>query len=217
VSRESTGSSSVAINTMRARLTILGFNLAIVAFQIGDMRRLGGGVTLDGFETSVHVGAGTVLLTGIAASLAAVVILISASVIDRDGTCDPRMLLAGDLLMYLALAQTVTGFFSPYLQALHLASMQSGATGEALSAVRAGMTATGSVAWLLVAYFGPLVSLLRSPNTGFQKLLHVAGYGVCLVFVSHLWWTAQLVDGTSVAGGSVLSAWLCAFAAPLYW
>jgi hypothetical protein len=60
----------VAVNTMRARLTILGFNLAVITFQLGNMRVLGGGVTLEGFETDVHLGAGTVLLTGIASSLA---------------------------------------------------------------------------------------------------------------------------------------------------
>ena len=58
----------VAINAMRARLTILGFNLAITTFQISNTRGLGGGSHFEGFETTVHLGAGMVLLTGVALS-----------------------------------------------------------------------------------------------------------------------------------------------------
>ena len=37
----------VAINVMRARLTILGFNLMIITFQIRELSDLGGGVPGD--------------------------------------------------------------------------------------------------------------------------------------------------------------------------
>jgi hypothetical protein len=37
----------VAVNKMRARLTIPGFNFAVITFQLGNMRVLGGGVTLE--------------------------------------------------------------------------------------------------------------------------------------------------------------------------
>ena len=69
----------VAINAIRARLTILGFNLAITTFQINNMRGLGGGSHFEGFETTVHLGAGTVLLTGVALSIAAMVAFITSS------------------------------------------------------------------------------------------------------------------------------------------
>ena len=134
----SSGQSRVAINAIRARLTILGFNLAITTFQINNTHGLGGGSHFEGFETTVHLGAGTVLLTGIALSIASMVTFITSSALDREGTCDHRPLLAGDLLMYLALAQTVAGFFGPYLSLLEGVSMQTEADQEAVSAIRVG-------------------------------------------------------------------------------
>ena len=125
----------VAINTMRARLTILGFNLAIITFQLSNTRRLGGGTRIEGFETTVHFSTGVVLLTGLALSISSMVVFISSSSFDREGTCDSRMLLAGDFLMYLALSQTVSGFFSSYGRVLDI-MLISAQTGDACSTVR---------------------------------------------------------------------------------
>jgi hypothetical protein len=206
----------VAINTIRARLTILGFNLAIITFQIINMRGLGGGSHLEGFST-VHLSAVTVLLIGVALSIAAMVAFIASSALDREGTCDHWTLLAGDLLMYLAVAQTVAGLFSPYLRALEAVSVATEAKQEALSAIWIGMTVAGSTAWGLVTYVGPIVSLVRSPLGRVPKLLHAAGYLGVLVCVSRLWWAAQRVEGRNLAMDGSLSAWLSVFVAPLSW
>ena len=207
----------VAINTMRARLTILGFNLAIITFQISNTRGLGGGTRLEGFETTVHLSSGTVLLTGLALSIASMVIFIASSVLDREGTCDSRMLLAGDLLMYLALSQTVAGFFSSYGRVLEVLSIPTEAEQGALSALQIGITAVGSTAWVLVTYVGPIVSLIRSYHNWVSKLLHTMGYLGILVGISHLWWAAQRIEERTIASDGSQSAWFNAFAAPLYW
>ena len=213
---ESIERARVAINAMRARLTILGFNLAIITFQISNTRGLGGGSQLEGFST-MHLSAATVLLIGVALSIAAMVAFIASSALDREGTCDHWTLLAGDLLMYLALAQTVAGFFSPYLRALEAVSVPMEAKQEALSAIRIGMAVAGSTAWVLATYVGPIVSLVRSPLGRVPKLLHAAGHLGVLVCVSHLWWAAQRVEGRTLAGDGSPSAWLNAFVAPLSW
>jgi hypothetical protein len=207
----------VAINAVRARLTILGFNLAITTFQISNTRGLGGGSHFEGFETTVHLGAGTVLLAGVALSIASMVVFIASSALDREGTCDPRTLLAGDLLMYLALAQTVAGFFSPYQRLLEAVSMSTEAEQQAVSAIRIGMAVAGATAWILATYAGPIVSLLRSPHGRVTKLLHAVGYLGVLVCVSRLWWAAQQIEGRALAGDVSPAAWLGAFAAPLWW
>ncbi len=213
----STEPSRVAINAIRARLTILGFNLAITTFQITNTRGLGGGSHFEGFETTVHLGAGMVLLTGVALSIASMVAFITSSALDREGTCDHWTLLAGDLLMYLALAQTVVGFFGPYLRLLEGVSLRTEAEQEALSAIRIGMAVAGSAPWILAIYVGPIVSLVRSPHDRVTKLLHAAGYLGVLVCVSRLWWAAQRIEGRTLAGDGSPSAWLSAFAAPLWW
>ena len=121
----------VAINIMRARLTILGFNLAIITFQISNTRGLGGGTRLEGFETTVHLSTGTVLLIGLALTIASMVVFIASSSFAREGTCDGRMLLAGDLLMYPALAQTTSEPCWPHWRWMYIA------TGNSPSARRA--------------------------------------------------------------------------------
>jgi hypothetical protein len=213
----SSGQSRVAINAIRARLTILGFNLAITTFQINNTRGLGGGSHFEGFETTVHLGAGTVLLTGIALSIASMVTFITSSALDREGTCDHRPLLAGDLLMYLALAQTVAGFFGPYLSLLAGVSMRTEAEREALSVIRLGMAAAGSAPWILAIYVGPIVSVVRSPHGRLTKLLHAAGYLGVLICVSRLWSAAQRIEGSTLREDGSPSAWFSAFAAPLFW
>ena len=207
----------VAINIMRARLTILGFNLAIITFQISNTRGLGGGTRLEGFETTVHLSTGTVLLIGLALTFASMVVFIASSAFDREGTCDSRMLLAGDLLMYLALAQTVSGFFSSYGRVLEVLLIPTEAEQGALSTIQIGIAIVGSTVWALVIYVGPIVSLARSSHTRVTKLLHTMGYFGILVCISHLWWAAQRIEGRTIASDSPQSAWFNAFAAPLYW
>ena len=207
----------VAINTMRARLTILGFNLAIITFQISNTRGLGGGTRLAGFETTVHLSTGLVLLIGLALTIASMMVFIASSAFDREGTCDSRLLLAGDLLMYLALAQTVSGFFSSYERVMEVLLIPTEAEEVALSTIQMGIAILGSTVWALVIYAGPIVSLARSSHTRIIKLLHTAGYFGILICISHLWWAAQRIEGRTIASDGSQSAWFNAFAAPLYW
>ena len=209
--------SPVAINAIRARLTILGFNLAITTFQISNMSRLGGGSPLDGLEIILHLGTGTMLLMGVALSIAAIIAFITSSALDREGTCDHWTLLAGDLLMYLALAQTVAGFFGPYMRLLDMMARQAASGGEELSLIWNGMAVAGSVPWFLAAYVGPIVSLLRSPHDRTTKWLHVAAYVVVLMGISRVWSAAQLFEGEAIPGDGSAAAWFSAFAAPFFW
>jgi hypothetical protein len=202
---------------MRARLTILGFNLAVTTFQIGNTRILGGRSHLEGFQTTVYLSAETMLLTSVALSIASVITFIVSSTLDREGTSDHWSQLTGELLMYLALAQTVVGLFSPYLQMLDIAAMSVEAELEALSVIRIGMTIAGAMAWILATYVGPVVSLIRYPHEKLTKLIHAVAYLGLLVCISHLWWVAQQLEGRTTVGDSSLSAWLNALAAPLFW
>jgi hypothetical protein len=214
---ESIESTRVAINTLRARLTILGFNLVITTFQISNTRGLGGGIQFDGFQTTVHLAAGTVLVVGVALSIAAVVVFIASSTLDETGTCDHWAILAGDLLMYLALALTITGFFSPYTRVLAGVSMPTQGGQEALMVIRTGIAVTGSTAWVLATYIGPMISLLRASHNPFTKLVHVGAYVGILIGVSRLWWAASKIESHELADGGFVPAWFNAFLAPLYW
>ena len=208
---------AININAMRSRLVILGFNLAITTFQINNMRVLTGGLHIDGFVQNIHLSAGLVLLIGIALSIASMIAFIASSEMDREASCDHRPLLAADLLMYLALSHTVTGFFSPYLYMLNIMPMPTQVEQAEMSMILIGITIAGTTAWILATYVGPIVAFVRAPHGRVTKLLHAAGYIVILVCISHVWLGAQRLEGRTIAEDGSLSAWLSAFVAPLFW
>jgi hypothetical protein len=208
---------AININAMRSRLVILGFNLTIATFQISNMRVLTGGRHIEGFLPNIHLSAGAVLLTSIALSIASMIAFISSSKLDKDSSCDHRPLLAADLLMYIALSHTVTGFFSPYLYMLGIMPLPTQVEQAEMSVIMNGMAVAGSAAWILAAYVGPIVAFVRAPHGRVTKLLHAVGYIGIMVCISHLWLTAQRLEGLIPTGDSSLPTWLSAFAAPLFW
>jgi hypothetical protein len=215
----STGSIRIPIhiNAMRARLVILGFNLAITTFQISNMRVLTGGRHIEGFITNLHLSAGSLLLISIALSIASMIAFIVSSEMDEIASCDYRPLLAADLLMYMALSLTITGFFSPYLYMLGILPLPAQDQEAEMSVILIGMTVAGSVAWVLAAYVGPIVAFVRAPHGRVTKLLHAVGHIAILVCISYMWFTAQRLEDPTPAGYSSLSVLARAFAAPLFW
>jgi hypothetical protein len=153
----------VAVNVMRARLTVVGFNLAVITYQLNAAPRLPGAVPLPELGKAVHLATDTTLLLGLALSAIAMVCFVASCSFDQQGSCDHWALLAGDIFMYLGLAQSVSGFFAPYMAVLDtIAPAQAGAS-TSLAAAHAALLVSGSVAWLAATYVGPVVSLLRSP------------------------------------------------------
>ena len=163
MSADPAGAVRVAVNVMRARLTVLGFNLAIVTFQMNKLGDLPGkgAVTLPGVERGIHVSADFALFLAFGLAVVAMVAFIVSCALDPVGVCNHWTLLAGDLLMYQSLAQTVAGFFAPFIGVVDLVSGASPDPG--LDAFRTTLVVMGGSAWLLGCYVGPLVSLLRSP------------------------------------------------------
>ena len=98
---------------MRARLTVIGFTIAVVSFQLVRLKSLPGGVDFSGLENPIHVGSHVSLLLALPVSIAAIVGYIFSSEYDEIGTCSSWSIVAGDLLMYMGLALTIAGFFSP--------------------------------------------------------------------------------------------------------
>ena len=153
----------VAVNVMRARLTVLGFNIAIVSFQISQLNRNLGGLRVPGIDHSVHIGADMALFIGLGLSLIALVVFIMSSTFDEVGYCTHWSLVAGDLLMYLALAHTVAGFFSPLSTSFEIFGTKLPAQALEINILHTAILVTGGVAWFSAIYAGPVVSLLRSP------------------------------------------------------
>jgi len=207
----------VAVNVMRARLTILGFNLAIITFQLSNMRTLEGGIMLPGIDFPVDMAAAAALFLGLAMSLTAMVAFIASGQLDPVGVCNHWSLLLGDLLMYVALSQTVAGFFGPFLFTMGQVSLAELAAAQEFANIHAAVTIAGAVAWAAAHYLGPVVSLFRSP---FGRRTTVALGGVYLLLVLLIAWittTAWRLQSSGLGLDHPDPIWLVGLFAPLYW
>jgi hypothetical protein len=190
----------VAVNVMRARLTVLGFNIAIVAFQIVNLYGISGGIRVPGVGHAVHVGADMSLFMGLALSLIALVAFIMSSAFDEVGYCTHWTLVAGDLLMYLALAHTVAGFFAPLTTSIEIFSAKLPDQAAEISILHTASLVAGGAAWFLATYAGPVVSLVRSP---FQRHANIAlGIAYLIVLLALAWVSSHAARvAAAVSGG----------------
>ena len=175
----------IAVNTMRARLTILGFNLAIITFQLTHLSNQRSGTVVPGFDAPLHLPATLTLYFALLLSVAAMILLIGSGALSEDGACDPPALVAGDLLMYLGLAYTVSGFFQPLMTDLserHLPTLRETEVFQVL--LQAVAVGTACV-WMLAAYVGPIVSLLRAPYGRLQNAMIATGYLLLMVVLAY--------------------------------
>ncbi|MDN3717687.1 hypothetical protein [Vibrio breoganii] len=173
----------IAINVMRARLTVVGFNIAIVALQVSELFSMSGGVSIPGFSHAVHFRADLSLLMSLAFSLLALVAYISSSTLDEVGFCDHWSFIAGDILMYLGVANAVTGFFSPLNQTFVLAAEKIHMHDQQFLSLHLAITGLGAIAWFSAIYIGPLVTLIRSPFSKLSNSLLTLAYIKLLLLV----------------------------------
>jgi hypothetical protein len=186
----------IAVNVMRARLTVIGFNIAIVAFQIVNLYGLSGGIRVPGVDHVVHVGASMALFMALALSIIALVAFIMSGAFDEVGVCTHWTLVAGDLLMYLALAQTVAGFFAPLTTSIEIFSAKLPDQASEISILHTASLVAGGVAWFIATYAGPLVSLVRSPFHRRTNITLGVAYLVVLLALSWVSSHAARVEAT---------------------
>jgi len=153
----------IAVNVMRARLTVIGFNIAIVSFQINELYKVSGGISVPGVDHAVHVGANIALFMALGLSMIALVLFIMSGTLDEVGYCTHWSLLAGDLFMYLALAHTIAGFFEPISGAMDNFATKLPSEVSGIYVLHIAVLIIGGLGWFLSTYIGPTVSLMRSP------------------------------------------------------
>jgi hypothetical protein len=175
----------VAVNVMRARLTVIGFNIAIVAFQINQLYRISGGLSVPGVDHSVHVGANMALFMALGLSMIALVAFIMSGTLDEVGYCTHWSLVAADLFMYLALAYTIAGFFEPLSGSIEYMASKLPGEESGISVLHLAVLITGGLGWFLSIYIGPVVSLLRSP---FNNRINITLGIVYVVVLLLLFW-----------------------------
>jgi hypothetical protein len=195
----------VAINVMRARLTVIGFNLAVVSFLIAQLYQASGGLQVPEMGHAVHIVADMQLFMALALSLMALLALIMSAEFDEIGVCTHWSLVAGDLLMYLALAHTVAGFFEPLATSIQTLAGKLPDRASEIYIIKSASIGAGGIGWFLAVYAGPLVSLVRSP---FQRRTNIA-LGIaylCLLLV--LCWVAALTVQVEAAASADKPGWI---------
>ena len=191
----------VALNVMRASLTVIGFNIAIVSFQISQLFNATDGLQVDGMGHAVHVVADIQLFMALALSLMALLALIMSAEFDETAVCTHWLLVVGDLLMYLALAHTVAGFFGPLVMSIDTLAGKLPDKATQLHIIKWAMIGGGGAGWFGAIYAGPLVSLLRSP---FSRRTNITlGIVYLLQLLLLCWITAQAVQVEADAAADV--------------
>ena len=193
----------VAVNVMRARQTVVGFNIAVLSIQIAQMARLPGGLKVSGMEHAVHLRADLALFMALALALLSLLALTLSSDFDEVGYCTRWTLVAGDILMYLSLAHTVTGFFEPLDAAIGLFTARIPAQADEMAILQTGMRIAAGAAWFLATYAGPVMALKQSP---FPRRINIAlGIGYLILLVALCWVGALALRVETVNGGAPLT------------
>ncbi|WP_319549190.1 hypothetical protein [Desulfogranum marinum] len=174
----------IAVNVMRTRLTVIGLNIAIVSFQITQLYSMSGGVNLPGVDHQVHVRADIALYLALSLSLIALVAFLASSSHDEVGYCDHWSFIAGDLLMYLGLAYTITGFFAPLFVSFNLFGDDLPSQVTQVIIFQKTILFCGATAWFLAMYVGPIITLLRSPFSRRANVSLGIFYVVVIVLLS---------------------------------
>jgi hypothetical protein len=190
---------NMLLRVMQARLTVIGFNLAVVSFQIGQLGSAADGLRVPGIGRAVHVVADMELYMALGLSVFALFAFINSCEFDEVGVCSHRSLLAGDLLMYLAVAHTLAGFFAPLAMSMKMVAGNLQDKATEINILQSATIAAGGGAWFLATYAGPFVALVRPP---FHRRTSIAlGSAYLLVLLVLCWITALTVRVESAVSG----------------
>lgn len=204
----------IAVNTMRARLTVLGFNLAIITFQIGlvldaDMKGADG-VTSPFYGFSL----GLALLLGALVTIVSLVVFIASARLNREGTCDVHLVIAGDLLMYLSLLMTLFVFIDPYQAELDQIALR--LSHDDLEMIHGIIRNFGSLAWLGAGYLAPGLLLLRTNIAIWRRIVAFVLYNSALFALTWLILLAGSLE-RGVPSPSLRDVLVSALMGPLNW
>lgn len=189
----------VGIRAQHLRLAVIGFNITMISFQIAKLGRAADGLRVPGLGRTVHVVADMQLYMALGLSVMALFALIMSCEIDEVGDCAHWSLLAGDLLMYMAIAHAMAGFFSPLATTIEMVGDTLSRKASEINILKSGAIAVGGGAWFLANYIGPFVSLVRSP---FHRRTNITlGIAYLLVMLVLCWITAVTVRVESAVSG----------------
>jgi hypothetical protein len=212
----------IALNVTRTRVTVLVFNLTIIALMLSIMAARS---TSADHVVMAHLTSSVSLYIGFCLTILGIYVLLDSQNLDAQGLSHPLPFTLGSITSYLALSQTVTAFMHQYL--LGLESVRPGVAESTRSLVSLGtlgdtglllLFVMGAVVWVLTTYFAPLRAGLKSPVPNVQRWVF-AGYYLALqipiYWVHAEAWRLQYVPADQPT--NMLSLFALQFVQPLLW
>jgi hypothetical protein len=174
-------STGIALNVTRTRVTVLAFNLTIIALMLP---LLSSRVAPADHAAVAHLTTSLALFVGFCLTLLGLFWLLFSQNFDAQGLSRPWPFALGSITTYLALSQTITAFMHEYLAAIRAAleGSQPAVSGSLLNSDRAvalgdvtllALLAMGARIWVVVTYLAPLLTCLMSPVRGDRRWLLV--------------------------------------------
>ena len=216
----------IALNVTRTRVTVLVFNLTIIAFMFSILKASGAS---DDHVAAAHLTSSAALFVGFCLTLLGLLWLLSSQNLDAEGLSRPWPFTLGAITTYLALSQTITAFMHEYLLGVESAveAARPGVAESAQSLIRLdalGDTALlillvmGGGIWILITYVGPLLAGLRSPVGGNRRWVFAGYYFVLQVPIYWVYaraWHLHYIPADQPT--SMLGVFLLQFIQPLLW
>ena len=206
----------ISLNVTRTRVTLLGFNLTVIAFLTALVLEARGEQAF-----THHLPTMASLFLSFALSFLSAIGLLASQELDKDGMSRPLLFSIGDVLMYVVLSQSLAAMMRSTLRAVdatidHVESYY--ASQSAGSVVLFVLALVGTAAWMLTIYVGPAVALRRSPTEGRSQWIVVGVYALALFATFAVATDAHLVqDAVLNDPEPVWQIFLRQFIQPLTW
>ena len=183
---------NIALNVGRSRISILSITLALYVFSIGTYVSLA--QDLEAIPAWVFLTSFVPIILGFSLALSSLMLFLLSQRLDSTSCCEIWTFSIGELLMYLALAQTLSGSLSNLVTAVaaalsHLprtAQLGPAAAGEIrglATGLYFSLQAACGLIWGLLVYAAPAVFVYRIPLRRDRKWVLLTGYVIALLSV----------------------------------
>jgi len=220
-------SMDVALNVARARITVLGFALALCLFASSTLLSIGQAYHFS--AVWVFLPSFVSLSLGFSLTLIALLLFVGALRLDQGGAGRIWPFSFGEILMYLALSQVLAGGFqylaTGLLFVFHNVPQRTLLDPEQLQLLMPmaeqltfWLTLCAGVGWLASIYAAPIYFLIRNPLPWGRKWLLAVAYFVLLIIISWISAIPYRLHARAAGKPEHLAVYFAGqFAQPLLW
>ncbi len=220
-------SMDVPINVTRARITVLGFALALCLFASSTLLSIGQAYRFS--AVWVFLPSFVALSLGFSLTLVAMLLFVNALRLDSGGAGRIWPFSFGELLMYLALSQVLAGGIQYLATGLmfvfHNVPQRTGLDPEQIELLMPlaeqltfWLTLCAGMGWLATMYAAPVYFVIRNPLPWNRKWLLAVTYLVLLIVVSWISAIPYQLHARAAGKQENLAAHFAGqFAQPLLW